>query len=84
MAEFIFVYLVLEEVFHPRPGDKFHGHGMDFTGFVGWPDNLWRGNPARAEDLEGVTSFVGQDINVRTRTIPPTMSPINRKTPEIR
>ena len=69
MAVFVFVYLVLEEGFHPWPGHKFHGHGVDFTGFVGWPDNLRTLNPAGAEDLKGVASFMGQDINICTGSI---------------
>ena len=69
MAEFIFVYLVFEEGFHPWPGDKFHGHGMNFTGFVGWPDDLRTLDPAGAEDLEGVAGFMGQNINICTGSI---------------
>ncbi len=69
MGKFIFIDLFLEETVHPRPSHKFHRHGVDFTGFIGWPDNFWTLNPTGTIDLESVTCFVGQNINITAGSV---------------
>ncbi len=65
----VFVGIGPEEVVHPGVGKEFHAHGVDFAGFVGGPVVFIDTDMAAAVDLEGVTDFVGEYIDITAGAI---------------
>ena len=62
--------LVPKEFFHPRVGQKFHGHGVYLICLTGRPcHRRKRINPACRIRLKGVPHFVSQHVHVCARPI---------------
>ncbi len=60
----VFILIFVEEPLHPRPSEKFHAHRMDFSFFHRRVAVLGQLDVARTVALEGVSYFVGQDVDV--------------------
>ena len=69
MRKTVFIGIFQKKQVHPGPGKILHAHRMDFTGFVRGPMVFADAHIPAAVNLESMTGFVGQDINILAAVI---------------
>ena len=69
VTELVLGRLIAEEFFHPRISKVFHRHRVDFTGFIRREPVFRHGEVTAFVDLERVSDFVCQDIDVTGRSV---------------
>ncbi len=69
VIEFVFRRLFTEEFFHPWISKELHRHRMNLARFIRREGTLWSSQVTALIDLERMSDFVCQDIDVACRSI---------------
>ena len=69
MRVIIAIYIFFKETLHPRMRKEFHGHRMNLTRFIGWPNTVTWIDISGLINLISVPCLVGQDLGIVLRLI---------------